>query len=140
MAYKFFLVTTNLLDLVFSDRDGFKHSTYLVAQIRKHINLISCSAISLVYAAHTISKHNIEFSKYVIEMFATELEVIDLTSRDILEALKLGLVDLEDAFQVSAALKSKATAIVTNDKKLLAFPNSLLPICNPIKALDFIDS
>lgn len=84
-----------------------------------------------------VAWHSLPLMAYVLKSEARShvkalllrVPVVEVGQADALQALKLPMTDLEDAFQVAAALRHQADFIVTRDGR--DFRNSPVPALSP---------
>jgi predicted nucleic acid-binding protein len=128
MGNKIFLDANVLLDHCLQ-RENYKYSKIIFdkienGQIRAYINGSIIHILSYILSKVYGSKK----TKIILEALMVDLNIVDLSTEIILQALHSKIEDIEDALQYFSAIHYKMDYLITNDKNFIKLNSSYLPI------------
>ncbi|MDA8693055.1 PIN domain-containing protein [Saprospiraceae bacterium] len=123
---------TNIIIDLLADRQPFSNAAYVLFKEAKLYRWqLFTSSNSILTTYYILEKQlSSKDANHAIETILSRIEIMDLTKKKLMLALKSKTEDLEDASQIECANKIKGiNYIITRDKK--GFINSIINILNP---------
>lgn len=134
---RFYLDSNVLLDFLLDRTPHAATATNLLAAAKKGRVTLLISSLTYTTAHYVMSKAiGKKAALLALADLHTQLTTAAVDSQVIGQALQAELPDFEDAVQLFAALAANADVIVTRDPK--GFPNSPIPILDPLAALNLL--
>ncbi|MBD3630836.1 PIN domain-containing protein [Cyclobacterium sp.] len=92
-------------------------------------------SILQICSYYLTSTKGIVVTKGIVEMVILKFQLLEGSSKTVLNAVKSDQQDIEDAIHYFIALENEMDAIVTLDKEFLRLSSPYLPIYSPINLL-----
>jgi predicted nucleic acid-binding protein len=132
-----FIDTNILIDVIANRTDFVENSLQILRYCESKQITGFISALSIANIMYICKKNILKEKLNSIVITVSKIfNIVDLTKKDILQALQNDYADYEDAIQIIAANKVKTDYIITRDTN--HFNNSPIPVINPKNFLELL--